>query len=88
MVFPRRRKVDSYDGQVIKVSGEPAYELGNYLGGGVAGVVYEAVSLKAAGHDAPPRAVAMKILNPVGFKLMPVGPLQVKTSHFREAHQE
>ncbi|GAX19504.1 hypothetical protein FisN_19Hh079 [Fistulifera solaris] len=35
------RRVDSYDGQVLTVEGKPAYELGNYLGGGVAGVVYE-----------------------------------------------
>jgi len=35
------RRVDTYDGQVISVEGKPAYELGNYLGGGVAGVVYE-----------------------------------------------
>jgi 5'-AMP-activated protein kinase catalytic alpha subunit len=85
MVYLRKRKVDSYDGQLIKVNGEPAYELGNYLGGGVAGVVYEAASLKAAGHELPHRAVAMKILNPVGFKLMPSGPLQVKKrAHFSE----
>lgn len=35
------RRVDSYDGNIISVEGKPAYELGNYLGGGVAGVVYE-----------------------------------------------
>lgn len=35
------RRVDKYDGSVIHVEGEAAYELGNYLGGGVAGVVYE-----------------------------------------------
>jgi hypothetical protein len=35
------RRVDNYDGSVIYVEGEAAYELGNYLGGGVAGVVYE-----------------------------------------------
>lgn len=32
------RRVDSFDGQVIVVDGEPAYELGNYLGAGAAGV--------------------------------------------------
>jgi len=87
MVHLRKRKVDSYDGQLIKVNGEPAYELGNYLGGGVAGVVYEASSLKAAGHELPHKAVAMKILNPVGYKLMPSGPLQViqKSAMHREA---
>lgn len=36
------RRVDTYDGSIIRVEGKPAYELGNYLGGGVAGVVYEA----------------------------------------------
>jgi hypothetical protein len=35
------RRVDKYDGSVIYVEGEATYELGNYLGGGVAGVVYE-----------------------------------------------
>lgn len=35
------RRVDKYDASVIHVEGEAAYELGNYLGGGVAGVVYE-----------------------------------------------
>jgi hypothetical protein len=35
------RRVDAYDGSIIRVEGKPAYELGNYLGGGVAGVVYE-----------------------------------------------
>jgi hypothetical protein len=35
------RHVDKYDGSVIFVEGQAAYELGNYLGGGVAGVVYE-----------------------------------------------
>ena len=35
------RRVDKYDGSVIYVEGAAAYELGNYLGGGVAGVVYE-----------------------------------------------
>lgn len=35
------RRVDAYDGHVLTVEGKPAYELGNYLGGGVAGVVYE-----------------------------------------------
>ncbi|GKY96630.1 hypothetical protein MPSEU_000622600 [Mayamaea pseudoterrestris] len=40
------RKIDDYDGQVITVEGQPAYELGNYLGGGVAGVVYEGHRLR------------------------------------------
>jgi len=36
------RSVTSFDGQNIVVDGQCCYTLGNYLGGGVAGVVYEA----------------------------------------------
>lgn len=68
-----QRRVDRYDGQVIWIDGDACYELGNYLGGGAAGVVYEAVDLRT---DPTLRSVAIKILNPVGFKLMPSGPLQ------------
>eukprot|EP00594_Rhizosolenia_setigera_P021067 CAMPEP_0178979886 /NCGR_PEP_ID=MMETSP0789-20121207/26150_1 /TAXON_ID=3005 /ORGANISM="Rhizosolenia setigera, Strain CCMP 1694" /LENGTH=874 /DNA_ID=CAMNT_0020670159 /DNA_START=533 /DNA_END=3157 /DNA_ORIENTATION=+ len=42
------RRVDSYDGQIITVDGKRAYELGNYLGDGVAGVVYEGIRLLPA----------------------------------------
>lgn len=41
------RKVDSFDGQIIMVDGKPCYELGGFLGGGAAGVVYE-VGLRAS----------------------------------------
>ena len=60
------RKVSKYDGQTVFVEGEednPYLELGNYLGGGAAGVVYEAV------HSRTGQNVALKILNPVGYKL-------------------
>jgi hypothetical protein len=40
------RRVDRYDGQVISIDATPTYELGNYLGGGVAGVVYEGHRLR------------------------------------------
>ena len=40
------RRVDTYDGQVIVVDNKPTYEIGNYLGGGVAGVVYEGHRLR------------------------------------------
>ena len=40
------RRVDTYDGQVVCVDQKPTYELGNYLGGGVAGVVYEGHRLR------------------------------------------
>ncbi|OQR99730.1 serine/threonine protein kinase [Achlya hypogyna] len=58
-------KVDRYDGQSIFIGNEQRYELGGYLGGGTAGVVYEALCLQSAKH------VAIKILNPIGYKLMP-----------------
>lgn len=35
------RKVESFDGQTITINGKPSYELGSFLGGGAAGVVYE-----------------------------------------------
>lgn len=40
------RRVDSYDGQIIAIDGKPTYDVGNYLGGGVAGVVYEGHRLR------------------------------------------
>jgi serine/threonine protein kinase len=40
------RRVDYYDGQIIAIDGVPTYEVGNYLGGGVAGVVYEGQRLR------------------------------------------
>lgn len=40
------RRVDNYDGNVIIVDHKPTYEIGNYLGGGVAGVVYQGHRLR------------------------------------------
>ncbi|TMW67636.1 hypothetical protein Poli38472_011256 [Pythium oligandrum] len=42
---------------------EIRYTMGNYLGGGIAGIVYEAYD------NQQQRQVAIKILNPVGYKL-------------------
>ena len=55
------RRVDKYDGQVIACSDSraPTYEVGNYLGGGVAGVVYEGKRLRPA-HEYPPARVGGK----------------------------
>jgi hypothetical protein len=49
------RRVDTYDGQVILVDQIPTYEIGNYLGGGVAGVVYEGHRLRPM-EDYPVRS--------------------------------
>lgn len=48
------RRVDTYDGQVIYVDQTSTYEVGNYLGGGVAGVVYEGRRLRPI-QDYPTR---------------------------------
>ena len=40
------RRVSEYDGNLIKIDGRPTYEIGNYLGGGVAGVVYQGHRLR------------------------------------------
>jgi serine/threonine protein kinase len=42
----------------------PLYEVGNFLGGGAAGTVYEAESVKTK------ELFALKILNPIGYKLL------------------
>ena len=65
-----QRRVSKYDGQTVWVDGEPAYEIGNFLGAGVAGSVHEAIDLDANRH------VAIKVLNPVGYKLCPNTSLQ------------
>ncbi|GMF18494.1 unnamed protein product [Phytophthora lilii] len=70
-VSPER--VAAYDGQHITLRSRPAssaFVMGNYLGGGIAGVVYEAFDQR---HKRP---VAVKILNPVGYKLASPGALR------------
>ena len=52
-------------GQTIWIEGRvPLYEVGNFLGGGAAGTVYEAENYKTKEH------FALKILNPLGYKLL------------------
>jgi len=81
------RQIEKYDGQTLYCQGgEVAYELGNYLGGGASGSVYQAVDMLTNARDssASPnssilatdtsteeKSVAIKILNPVGFKNLP-----------------
>lgn len=56
------RRVDSYDGQIIVVDGRATYEVGNYLGGGVAGVVYEGTPLLSLGEYPVRTGVADSLL--------------------------
>ncbi len=56
--------VFSFDGQVVwKEPDRELFEVGNFLGGGAAGTVYECE------HVATRCRYALKILNPLGFKL-------------------
>ena len=58
-------KLHSYDGQTVWIDrATPAYEVGNFLGGGAAGTVYECEQMKSREH------FALKILNPIGFKMI------------------
>jgi hypothetical protein len=44
--------VSRYDGQTLYINDNPIYELGHFLGGGAAGMVYEAENkrTKEVGH--------------------------------------
>lgn len=52
-----------YDGHRLFVNDKCGYVLGNYLGGGASGNVYEAVEADTCTN------YAIKILHPVGYKL-------------------
>jgi serine/threonine protein kinase len=62
-----------YLGQTIFVGNQSIYELGNYLGGGASGSVYQA--LDVTGCSTNEKSVAIKILNPLGYKILPYGQL-------------
>mmetsp|Transcript_7508 Transcript_7508/g.7948 ORF Transcript_7508/g.7948 Transcript_7508/m.7948 type:complete len:457 (+) Transcript_7508:115-1485(+) len=58
-------KITSYDGQIVWGENRVAlYEVGNFLGGGAAGTVYEAENIKTK------ERFALKILNPIGYKML------------------
>lgn len=64
------REVTRYDGQTIWTDdADVVYQVGSYLGGGAAGVVYEGLNSSTNAN------IAVKILNPIGFKLTPAGVL-------------
>lgn len=75
-----RRQVDKYDGQNIYIGSRVLYELGNYLGGGASGSVYQAFDVSSCSGDIVEKAVAIKILNPLGFKLLPYEQFKNKCS--------
>ena len=57
--------VSGFDGQTVwKDSGNALLEVGNFLGGGAAGTVYECEHAVSHEH------FALKILNPLGFRLV------------------
>mmetsp|Transcript_20402 Transcript_20402/g.24783 ORF Transcript_20402/g.24783 Transcript_20402/m.24783 type:complete len:929 (+) Transcript_20402:204-2990(+) len=65
-----RERLSWYDGQGLYIKGTCEFTLGNYLGGGASGNVYEAVHTRTCSH------YAIKILHPVGFKLIRSSALQ------------
>mmetsp|Transcript_30363 Transcript_30363/g.62852 ORF Transcript_30363/g.62852 Transcript_30363/m.62852 type:complete len:1240 (+) Transcript_30363:490-4209(+) len=67
------RRVESYDGQVIVCSDskQPTYEVGNYLGGGVAGVVYEGKRLRPANEYPPVRMQGAGAFYPLPGGIVP-----------------
>lgn len=60
----RIRNVEKYDGQYIYFRGKQIYSLTCFLGSGSSSSVYEAVD-----SSKKTKSVAIKILNPVGYKL-------------------
>jgi serine/threonine protein kinase len=64
-------QIAAFDGQTLWAApGQPIYEVGNFLGGGAAGTVYEATHKGSFEH------YALKILNPLGYKIMPSSSLR------------
>lgn len=62
------RQIDKYDGQKVIIKNEVVYELGNFLGNGASGVVYEAAPYN---RNLTTKQIAIKILNPLGYKTWP-----------------
>jgi hypothetical protein len=66
----RCRQIDKYDGQYIFSGNKIVYDLGNYLGGGASGSVYQATDPTSLHVE---KSVAIKILNPLGYKNIIIG---------------
>lgn len=74
------RQVNNYDGQTIFAHGKVVYELGSYLGGGASGSVYQGYEPSWQGTD---KGVAIKILNPLGYKNSIFGQINQSTAVIR-----
>lgn len=74
------RQVNNYDGQTIFAHGKVVYELGSYLGGGASGSVYQGYEPSWQGSD---KGVAIKILNPLGYKNSIFGQINQSTAVIR-----
>jgi RIO-like serine/threonine protein kinase len=62
-------RISAFDGQTVWLDRHKTialYDLGNYLGGGIAGTVYQC-------EDRKGNHFALKILNPVGYKILSPG---------------
>lgn len=58
-------RIHSFDGQTIWLNRDTEFfDVGNFLGGGAAGTVYECEHVHTHGH------FALKILNPLGYKIL------------------
>jgi serine/threonine protein kinase len=83
------QRIHAFDGTTVWLDhprGIALYDIGNYLGGGVAGTVYQC-------DDRENNHYALKILNPLGYKLLPAGLLRrcvvlVKGTTFSESPDE
>lgn len=65
-------RISAFDGQTVWLDRQKTialYDIGNYLGGGIAGTVYQCED-KVGNH------FAMKILNPIGYKMLNPGLLR------------
>lgn len=62
------RQIDKYDGQRLYIGNQVVFELSSYLGGGASGSVYQSTEFISQNIS---REVAVKILNPIGFKTCP-----------------
>lgn len=68
------KRIDKYDGQHIWSGKKKIYEIGSYLGTGASGSVYQGFDVSKVEPSSPTseKSVAIKILKPLGFKLLSI----------------